>query len=41
MMGGCRGIKLSKKLQEYGFDVKLPEYYQQLLFPSEVILAKK
>ena len=41
MMGGCRGIKLSKKLQEYGFDVKLREYYQQLLFPSEVILAKK
>jgi len=41
MMGGCRGIRLSKKLQEHGFDVKLRKYYQQLLFPSEVILAKK
>ena len=41
MMGGCRGIRLSKKLQEHGFDVKLRKYYQQLLFPSEVILARK
>jgi ubiquinone/menaquinone biosynthesis C-methylase UbiE len=41
MMGGCRGIRLTKKLQEHGFDVKLREYYQQFLFPSEVILAKK
>jgi ubiquinone/menaquinone biosynthesis C-methylase UbiE len=41
MMGGCRGIRLSEKLQGHGFDVKLREYYQQLLFPSEVILAKK
>jgi len=41
MMGGCRGIRLSKKLQDHGFDVKLREYYQQLLFPSEVILARK
>ena len=41
MMGGCRGIRLSKKLQDHGFDVKLREYYQQFLFPSEVILATK
>ncbi|MGV7224725.1 MAG: class I SAM-dependent methyltransferase [Nitrospinales bacterium] len=41
MMGGCRGIRLSKKLQDHGFDVKLREYYQQLLFPPEIILAKK
>ena len=41
MMGGCRGIRLTKKLQDHGFDVKLREYYQQFLFPSEVILAKK
>ncbi len=40
MMGGCRGIRLSKKLQDHGFDVKLREYYQQFLFPSEVILTK-
>lgn len=41
MMGGCRGIRLSEKLSQHGFQVKLREYYQQLLFPSEVILAQK
>ncbi len=41
MMGGCRGIRLSEKLSQHGFRVKLREYYQQLLFPSEVILAQK
>ena len=38
--GGCRGVMLAEKLQEHGFDVKLREYHQQLLFPSEVILSK-
>jgi ubiquinone/menaquinone biosynthesis C-methylase UbiE len=37
--GGCRGVRLSKKLQQNGFEVKIREYHQQLLFPSEVILA--
>jgi len=40
-MGGCRGVKLSKRLQDRGFKVDLREYYQQMLFPSEVILAHK
>ena len=41
LMGGCRGIGLSEKLKEHGFHVKLREYHQQCLFPSEVILAQK
>jgi ubiquinone/menaquinone biosynthesis C-methylase UbiE len=41
LMGGCRGIRLAEKLKVHGFNVKLREYYQQLLFPSEVILAIK
>ena len=41
LMGGCRGIRLSEKLEEHGFSVKLREYHQQCLFPSEVILAQK
>ncbi len=41
MMGGCRGIRLSEKLSQNGFRIKSREYYQQLLFPSEVILAQK
>lgn len=39
--GGCRGVKLGDKLQKHGFEVKTREYYQQLRFPSEVILASK
>jgi ubiquinone/menaquinone biosynthesis C-methylase UbiE len=41
LMGGCRGVRLSERLRRHGFDIKLREYYQQLLFPSEVILARK
>ena len=41
MMGGCRGIKLSNKLRKHGFRVASREYIQQMLFPSEVILAYK
>lgn len=41
LMGGCRGVRLSERLQTHGFEVKLREYNQQLLFPSEVILARK
>ena len=41
LMGGCRGIQLSEKLKVHGFKIQLREYYQQLLFPSEVILAIK
>ena len=41
LMGGCRGIRLSEKLAEHDFHVKLGEYHQQCLFPSEVILAHR
>jgi ubiquinone/menaquinone biosynthesis C-methylase UbiE len=41
LMGGCRGIRLSEKLKEHGFHVKLREYHQQCLFPSEIIFAQK
>ena len=41
LMGGCRGIRLSEKLKEHDLHVKLREYHQQCLFPSEVILAQK
>ena len=41
MMGGCRGIKLSDKLRKNGFRVASRKYIQQMLFPSEVILAYK
>ncbi|UCD79400.1 MAG: methyltransferase domain-containing protein [Desulfobacterales bacterium] len=39
--GGCRPVNLSDKLQQNGFEIKTREYCQQLLFPSEVILALK
>ena len=38
-IGGCRGVKLAEKLKEQGFTVVTREYYHQLLFPSEVIVA--
>lgn len=41
LMGGCRGVKLEERLIQNGFDVITREYYQQMLFPSEVILAVK
>lgn len=41
LMGGCRGIRLANRLEQNGFDVASREYYQQMLFPSEVILARK
>ena len=40
-MGGCRGVKLADKLQQYGFKVESREYFQQMLFPPEVILVYK
>jgi hypothetical protein len=38
-MGGCRGVRMSAKLEQGGFSVQSREYIQQMLFPSEVILA--
>lgn len=40
-MGGCRGVTLSGTLKQHGFRVEAREYYRQMLFPSEVILAYK
>lgn len=40
-MGGCRGIRLSERLTKNGFQVLSREYYQQMFFPSEVILARR
>lgn len=40
-MGGCRGVQLTERLRKNGFQVETREYYQQMLFPSEVILAHK
>lgn len=39
--GGCRGIKLAEKLENAGFKVITQEYIQQMLFPSEILLAKR
>lgn len=41
LMGGCRGIRLADRLGRNGFYVDSREYCQQMLFPSEVILARK
>ena len=40
LMGGCRGVRLTEKLKQQGFSVEKREYYQQMFFPSEVILAR-
>ena len=39
LMGGCRGVQQSERLIRHGFQIKSREYVQQMLFPSEVILA--
>ena len=39
IMGGCRGVRMTESLENAGFRVNTREYHQQLLFPSEVILA--
>lgn len=40
-MGGCRGVELSGRLERQKFRVETREYVQQMLFPSEIILARK
>lgn len=40
LMGGCRGVRLSAPLRAAGFEVRSRTHVQQLLFPSEVILAR-
>jgi len=39
-MGGCRGVRMTSQLEQHGFKVLQREYIQQMLFPSEVILAQ-
>ncbi len=41
LMGGCRGVKVASLLSQAGFQLVVREYHQQMLFPSEVILAKR
>ncbi len=40
-MGGRRGVALTERLQQHGFKIEVREYFQQMLFPSEVVLACK
>jgi len=40
-LGGCRGVQMADRLQEHGFSVEAREYHQQMLFPSEVVVARK
>jgi ubiquinone/menaquinone biosynthesis C-methylase UbiE len=39
-MGGCRGVTMAHRLQRNGFEILGREYIQQMLFPSEIILAR-
>ena len=41
LMGGCRGLQLTELLTQHGFHIEVREYIQQMLFPSEVIIAYK
>lgn len=41
LMGGCRGVQMSAKVINHGFQLISREYIQQMLFPSEVILAHR
>jgi ubiquinone/menaquinone biosynthesis C-methylase UbiE len=41
LIGGCRGVQLSDLITKNGFRIESREYIQQLLFPSEVIVASK
>ena len=41
LMGGFRGVQLTELLTRHGFRIKVREYVQQMLFPSEVIIAYK
>ena len=41
LMGGCRGVQMFNLLTEHGFKLITREYVQQMLFPSEIILATK
>ncbi len=40
-LGGCRGVQMAHRLLEHRFSVDVREYHQQMLFPSEVVVARK
>jgi ubiquinone/menaquinone biosynthesis C-methylase UbiE len=39
LMGGCRGVEMTDRLEARGFRVEKRIYLQQLCFPSEVVRA--
>ena len=41
LMGGCRAVNMKEILVQYGFRIKVREYIQQMLFPSEIIIATR
>lgn len=41
LMGGCRGLEMKAKVLEKGFEIEYFEYVVQVLFPSEVLVAKR
>ena len=41
LLGGCRGLRMAERLARQGFEVLRRDYLEQLLFPSEVVLARK
>ncbi len=38
-LGGCRGVQMTDLLTQHGFKIEVREYIQQMLFPSEFIIA--
>ncbi len=40
LMGGCRGVQMVELLRQTSFGILTREYHQQMLFPSEITLAK-
>ncbi|MEE8370634.1 MAG: methyltransferase domain-containing protein [Sphingomonadales bacterium] len=41
LMGGCRSVMMAAPVKAAGFDLRSRDYCQQMLFPTEVILATK
>ena len=40
-MGGCRGVEMTERLRQHGFQIVVRDTVRQMLFPSEVLLARK
>lgn len=41
LLGGCRDVEMVEKLERNGFHVERREYIEQMLFPSEIVIATK